>query len=131
MSSGPLGPEPTCPPPDPNPTKPAHALPPLACDSHFHIFGPAARFPWAPIRTFTPHDAPKVRLFALHKLLGFERGVFVQASCHGPDHGAVRLKISQDGLSESETHPRARTADGFRPPISGLPAIGMIDAQVG
>jgi len=85
----PLGPEPTCPPPVPNPTKPRHALPPLACDSHFHIFGPASRYPYAPSRTFTPHDAPKDRLFGLHKLLGFERGVFVQASCHGPDHAPV------------------------------------------
>jgi len=85
----PLGPEPTCPPPDPNPTQPRHALPPLACDSHFHIFGPASKYPYASSRTFTPHDAPKDRLFGLHKLLGFERGVFVQASCHGPDHAPV------------------------------------------
>jgi predicted TIM-barrel fold metal-dependent hydrolase len=85
----PLGPEPTCPPPVEHPTQPRQTLPPLACDSHFHIFGPAAQFPYAPSRTFTPHDAPKDRLFGLHKLLGFERGVFVQASCHGTDHGAV------------------------------------------
>lgn len=84
-----LGPEPTCPPPDPNPTKPRLALPPLACDSHFHIFGPAAKFPYAPDRAFTPHDAPKQALLDLHAHLGFERGVFIQSACHGTDHAAV------------------------------------------
>ena len=84
-----LGPEPTCPPPDPNPTKPRIALPPLSCDSHFHIFGPANKFPYAADRSFTPHDAPKEALVRLHGLLGFERGVFIQSACHGTDNSAV------------------------------------------
>ncbi len=88
---------PTCPPPDPNPTRPQITLPPLSCDSHFHIFGPGNRFPYAAKRTFTPHDAPKENLFALHKFLGFERGIFVQSSCHGTDHAAVL-----DALEEAQ-----------------------------
>ena len=84
-----LGPEPTCPPPDPNPTKPRIALPPLSCDSHFHIFGPANKFPYAPDHSFTPHDAPKEALVRLHGFLGFERGVFIQSACHGTDNAAV------------------------------------------
>jgi 2-pyrone-4,6-dicarboxylate lactonase len=80
---------PTCPPPDPHPTRPRIKLPPLSCDSHFHIFGPGKVFPYAAERAFTPHDAPKERLFALHAFLGFERGIFVQSSCHGTDHAAV------------------------------------------
>ncbi|MDC7787238.1 amidohydrolase family protein [Rhodoplanes sp. TEM] len=85
----PLGPEPTCAPPVPNPKKPDLALPPKACDAHYHIFGPAHRFPFAADRTFTPHDAPLADLLALHRHLGFERGVFVQSACHGTDHSAV------------------------------------------
>jgi predicted TIM-barrel fold metal-dependent hydrolase len=85
----PMSAEPTCPPPDPNPTRPRIKLPPLSCDSHFHIFGPGKVFPYATQRAFTPHDAPKERLFALHQFLGFERGIFVQSSCHGTDHAAV------------------------------------------
>src|SRR5208282_5599700 len=80
---------PTIPPPDPNPRKPRLVLPPLACDSHFHVFGPHKRFPFAPERTFTPADAPKEDLFRLHALLGFERGVIVQSACHGSDHAAL------------------------------------------
>jgi predicted TIM-barrel fold metal-dependent hydrolase len=81
--------EPTCPPPNPNPARPRLKLPALSCDSHFHIFGPGNVFPYAAERAFTPYDAPKERLFALHRFLGFERGIFVQSSCHGADHAAV------------------------------------------
>ena len=45
---------PTIAPPDPNPKKPRLKLPPRACDSHFHVFGPHAKFPYAPKRPFTP-----------------------------------------------------------------------------
>jgi len=80
---------PTIPPPDPNPKKPRLKLPPLACDSHFHVFGPHGKFPFAANRPFTPADAPKEDLFRLHGFLGFERGVFVQSTCHGSDHSAL------------------------------------------
>src|SRR5579872_3406530 len=82
-------PKPTIAPPDRNPRKPRLALPPLACDSHFHVFGPHRLFPYAPERTFTPADAPKEDLFRLHEFLGFERGVVVQSTCHGNDHAAL------------------------------------------
>lgn len=72
-----------------NPKKPDIALPAGACDAHCHVFGPAARFPFAPGRTYTPHDAPKEALSALHRHLGIERSVLVQASCHGTDNSAM------------------------------------------
>ena len=80
---------PTIAPPDPNPKKPRFKLPPLACDSHFHVFGLHAYFLYAANRPFTPTDAPKEDLFRLHAFLGFERGVFVQSTCHGSDHAAL------------------------------------------
>ncbi|MER5789481.1 amidohydrolase family protein [Streptomyces sp. NPDC001980] len=61
-------------------------LPPGSCDAHCHVFGPADVFPYAPGRTFTPLDAPKEQLHALHAHLGLTRAVVVQSSCHGPDH---------------------------------------------
>jgi 2-pyrone-4,6-dicarboxylate lactonase len=79
----------TIPAPDPNPVKPKYAPPPGACDAHCHVFGPAARFPYAPGRRYTPHDAPKEQLRALHEHLGLARAVLVQASCHGADNRAM------------------------------------------
>jgi predicted TIM-barrel fold metal-dependent hydrolase len=77
------------PPPDPNPVKPKYSPPPGACDGHCHIFGPAHRFPYAPSRTYTPQDAGRETLAALHRHLGLSRAILVQASCHGTDNNAM------------------------------------------
>ena len=81
--------QPTCAPPLANPSRPKLVLPPGSCDAHFHIVGPHRKFPFAKGRPFTPPDAPKEALFALHKHLGFERGVIVQTSAHGTDHAVL------------------------------------------
>jgi Amidohydrolase len=69
--------------------RPAFKLPAGACDAHCHVFGPGATFPYAPNRRYTPEDAPKETLAALHAHLGIERAVIVQASCHGADNRAM------------------------------------------
>lgn len=69
--------------------KPEFKLPPNACDAHCHVFGPGNVFPYAPNRRYTPEDAPKETLKALHDHLGITRAVFVQASCHGSDNRAM------------------------------------------
>jgi len=73
----------------PNPSKPAFQLPQGAVDAHCHVFGPAAEFPFAPERKYTPCDASKHQLYALRDFLGFERNVVVQATCHGKDNRAM------------------------------------------
>lgn len=73
----------------PSPKKPDKALPPGSCDAHCHVFGPAAVFPFAPTSTYQPVDAPREKLFELHRFLGIERSVIVQASCHGTDNSAM------------------------------------------
>ncbi|HYA47712.1 MAG TPA: amidohydrolase family protein [Burkholderiales bacterium] len=83
--------------PDPAPVKPKYVPPPGACDSHCHIFGPAARFPYAPSRRYTPPDAPREKLRALHQHLGLSRAVLVQASCHGDDNRAMLDAIAWSG----------------------------------
>lgn len=80
----------------PNPKTPDFVPPDNACDAHCHVFGPAARFPFAPERTYTPVDASKEMLFALHKKLGLTRTVLVQASCHGTDNAAMLDMIAAD-----------------------------------
>jgi 2-pyrone-4,6-dicarboxylate lactonase len=75
---------------NPNPSKPKLKLPPGACDTHFHVFGPTRRFPFAADRSYTPTcDAPKEALFKLHSHLGIERGVVVQSAAHGFDTEAA------------------------------------------
>ena len=73
---------------NPRPSKPRLALPRGACDTHFHVFGPAQKFPFAPDRTYTPADAPQEALFAMHAQMGIERGVMVQSAAHGFDNSA-------------------------------------------
>jgi 2-pyrone-4,6-dicarboxylate lactonase len=72
-----------------HPTRPPFTPPPGAVDAHCHVFGPAAQFPFAPERKYTPCDASKEHLFALRDFLGLERNVIVQATCHGVDNRAV------------------------------------------
>ena len=68
---------------------PNFQVPANSCDAHCHVFGPAERFPYAPERRYTPADAPKEALAALHARLGLSRAVIVQASCHGTDNNAM------------------------------------------
>ena len=73
----------------PNPSRPSFKPPAGAVDAHCHVFGPAAQFPFAPERKYTPCDASREQLFALRDYLGFERNVVVQATCHGNDNRAL------------------------------------------
>jgi len=74
--------------------KPRFKLPPGATDAHCHVFGPGDKFPYAANRRYTPEDAPKEMLAALHEHLGVERTVVVQASCHGIDNRAMLEAIA-------------------------------------
>ncbi len=76
--------------------KPRFKLPRGATDAHCHVFGPGAVFPYAPHRRYTPEDAPKEMLRALHDYLGVSRAVIVQASCHGTDNAATLDCIASD-----------------------------------
>jgi 2-pyrone-4,6-dicarboxylate lactonase len=81
---------PTVPGPIPEASQPtAFTPPPLACDAHCHVFGPAARFPFSPSRSYTPPDSGIDDFERLQAKLGLSRAVFVQASCHGTDNSAM------------------------------------------
>src|SRR5260370_25406699 len=73
----------------PAPSRPKLELPAGTCDAHVHVFGPQRVFPFAADRPFTPADAPKEKLFALHAMLGIEHCVIVQSTCHGFDNSVV------------------------------------------
>ena len=79
------------------PSKPKLKLPPGASDSHVHVFGPRQRFPFAEGRNYTPSDAPKEKLFALHARLGIEHCVIVQPNCHGYDNSVTADAVAATG----------------------------------
>jgi predicted TIM-barrel fold metal-dependent hydrolase len=111
------------------------------------VFGPAARFPYAADRSYTPPDAPVETLRALHDHLGFSRGVIVQASCHGTDNRAMLDAIARsegryrgvaivDG-SESDAQLAAMDAGGVRgvrfnfvAHLGGAPDLEVFDRTV-
>ena len=72
------------------------ALPRGACDCHCHVFGPAARFPYAEPRSYTPDDAPLESYLALLDRLGCERGVLVQPSAYGRDNRAMLDALARE-----------------------------------
>lgn len=96
----------------PNPSKPKFSPPADAVDAHCHVFGPAARFPYAPERKYTPCDAPKKQLFGLRDFLGFSRNVIVQATCHGTDNRALVDALEHsNGLARGVASVKAGISD--------------------
>ncbi len=70
-------------------SRPKVPPPPGACDTHAHVFGPAARFAYADDRSYTPPDAPLEKYLGMLDAIGFARGVLVQGSAHGRDNSAM------------------------------------------
>src|SRR5215510_1913901 len=84
---------PTIPGPDPNTRTPTFKAPPGSIDTHTHIFGPAAVYPFSPTRPYSPPDAPLDAFRALHQKIGVERAVIVNATVHGFDNRVVTYAI--------------------------------------
>lgn len=103
-----------------NPSKPAFRLPPGTVDTHCHVFGPQAEFPFAPERKYTPCDGGKDQLFALRDHLGVTRNVIVQATCHGADNSAMLDAVRAAGG-------RARGVATVRPDV-GEGELAQLDA---
>lgn len=68
---------------DPDPRVPSKRPPPLACDCQFHVFGPADRYPVVPGSAYEMPSATIERALYMHSVLGFKRGVIVQATTYG------------------------------------------------
>ncbi len=86
---------PLCAPPDREPRAPRTAFPPLACDTHAHIF--EARFPYAKERLYTPPDSNLDDYKKPLKTLGCERAVLVQPSVYGADNSAMLDALNRAG----------------------------------
>jgi len=82
---------------------PRFRAPPLSCDAHFHVFGPADRYPYgvgtAEKLRYAPPLAPLSDYLDLSKLLGIQRFVFVQPSAYGRDNSCMLDAMREVGIA--------------------------------
>jgi predicted TIM-barrel fold metal-dependent hydrolase len=90
-------PIPTIPGPDPDTRTPRFRAPAGAIDTHTHIFGPNAVYPFSPTRPYSPPDAPLEMFRAVHEKIGVTRAVIVNATVHGTDNRVVTDAIAASG----------------------------------
>jgi predicted TIM-barrel fold metal-dependent hydrolase len=64
-------------------------MPAGACDTHVHVVGAAARYPYVAKRAYTPPEAGVDDLRALHRTLHIDRVVVVQPSFYGTDNSCT------------------------------------------
>jgi 2-pyrone-4,6-dicarboxylate lactonase len=83
--------------PDAQPHAPKLALPPGTCDSHAHICGPAAAYPYDAQRIYTPPDATIESYRHLLAVLGVARAVLIQPSVYGTDNRAMLAALQTAG----------------------------------
>jgi predicted TIM-barrel fold metal-dependent hydrolase len=69
--------------------EPAFKAPASSCDCHFHVFGPAERYPYGADLRYPPPLAPLSEYLSLARHLGCERFVFVQPSAYGRDNACM------------------------------------------
>lgn len=102
-------------------------LPAGTVDTHFHVFGPRERYPYAAGRSYTPGDAPLDAYLAMAMPLGVARAVVVQPSVYGLDNRRLLdclaeapvpmrgIAVIDEGASEAElASMHARGVRGIR-----------------
>lgn len=109
-----------CPGPDRHPKRPAFVMPRGACDTHVHVFGPQAEFPFSEQRSYTPEDCTYDDLMQLHETLGIDRAVIVHGGAHGTDNSAT--------LAALDLNPRRLRGVAVIP--SGLPQQELEDMHL-
>jgi len=69
--------------PDPHPRTPTFKCPSGTVDTHIHLFGPAARYPFHSSTYYIPPDALPETNIALQDTLGIARAVIVSGGAYG------------------------------------------------
>jgi predicted TIM-barrel fold metal-dependent hydrolase len=94
-------------------------IPAGACDSHTHIHGDPAKFPFFAGRVYTPELASPEEMSALHKALNIERVVIVTPSVYGPDNSSTLY-----GMMARGANARGVAVIDDKTPESDLDAMG-------
>lgn len=120
-------------------SQPGFAVPPGACDCHTHVFGPLARYPYSPQRTYLPGDASIEDMLAMHRAIGIERVVIVHPSPYGADNactvdavrriGAAARGVAVIDANTPDADLQAMHAAGIRGIRVNLETIGVSDPQ--
>src|SRR6202044_3555917 len=76
-------------------TPPAFAIPPGACDAHFHVFEPG--YPHVPDPLYTFPDGTTGQYLAMTEALGIERMVLVQPTFYGTDNSLLTDPLKRLG----------------------------------
>jgi 2-pyrone-4,6-dicarboxylate lactonase len=81
---------------------PRRLPPPGAWDTQIHVYGDPQRYPYHPGRFYDPpDDTGMANARAMHRILGFDRGVIVHTSVNGTDN-----RLLLDCLAEDPEHYR-------------------------
>src|SRR5262245_60885982 len=109
--------------------EPAFAAPAGACDAHFHVFGPADRYPYdaSDLRYRPPHE-PLSAYLKLARRLGFARFVLVQPSAYGMDNSCMLDAMAEMAPQvrrgivhlDEETAPDRQLAEWHRHGVRGV-----------
>jgi predicted TIM-barrel fold metal-dependent hydrolase len=102
-------------------------MPAGACDTHVHVFGPAADFPYAPERGYTPGDAAVADLLRLQSVLRLVRVGPVQPSPYGTDNARMLAGPRAAGAGRRGIDPAAPAALGIDQP--GFAALTSLVAS--
>ena len=85
-------------PPNPKPHAPRFKLPPGACDTHLHVYGPFDRYPLVAERGYDPDPHSTLDDYLqTHRALGLERAVIVTGSGNGTNN-----RITLDALKHMD-----------------------------
>jgi len=116
-------------------------VPAGAVDTHTHIHGDPAKFPFFAGRVYTPEPASPEEMAALHKALHIQRVVIVTPSVYGPDNSATLfgmkargndargVAVIDDKTTESELDALGKA--GIRGIRINLATSGVSDPNVG
>lgn len=109
---------------------------PVITDCHFHLFGPAARYPTQKAALYVPEDTTPDMANALFRALGVTRAVVIQPSVYGfdnrcqlegaarlgmPTRAVVALPVDTDEATLIELHCQGARGVRFSLALSGAP----------
>lgn len=117
---------PDCDPPPRDPQRAERMLPAGTCDTHFHVFGPQARYPMDPRRGYTPHECSLDDYRRVMAAIGIARGVIVQPSVYGTDNSATLDALREGGPEfRAIVVPAANVGDDELERMHGLGVRGV------